>query len=409
MRILLLVADSLRPDFLGCYNPARRTRTVDLLAADGARFETAVASAPWTVPAIAAMCTGVSAHRLGLVRWEQPWTADVPTVFSRMRAAGFETASFVFEPAYLFFKCSEAAVAGSSQDPAAMRAWFNARGRGGYFAFVHYWWTHLPYLPQRFELAEWDARCKEMIATLAVQDPWQREKNRAALRQLYARAVDHFSEEWLPALLKAAQPDVLIITADHGESWGERMGGAERPARIFDLHGKHLFNEVLDVPLVVHAPGLVRPGVVRGVARSIDIMPTVLALAGVRGEENAIQGVSLLPAIERGAAADGPAFFARNRDFAPGDALPESVGDAYREIGCRDARWKVVRDIETGAARAYDLAGDPGELRPFAPNEGPSAELLRALDAEIAHAAAGRIDPRDYAAMRTQLAQLGYL
>jgi len=408
MRILLLVADSLRPDFLGCYNPARRTRVVDLLAADGARFETAVASAPWTVPAIASICTGVAAQRLGLVRWEQPWSPAAATLFSRLRAGGFQVASFVFEPAHLFFKCPEAAVAGSSQDPAAMRAWFADRGRGGYFAFVHYWWTHLPYLPRRFALAEWDARCKAQLATLADPDPWRREKNRAALRELYARAVDYFSEEWLPALLKVARPDFLIITADHGESWGERMGTAERPRRIFDLHGRHLFNEVLEVPLIMHAPGLVRPGVVRGIARSIDIMPTVLALAGVREGGDAIQGVSLLPAMERGIAANGPAFFARNRDFAPEEALPESLDEAYAEIGCREGRWKVIRAIETGAARAYDLAEDPGERRPFTPREGPSAELLRALDAEISQAAR-RLDPRDYTAVRAQLAQLGYL
>ncbi len=407
MRILLLVADSLRPDYLGCYNPARRTPTLDLLAADGARFERAVTSAPWTIPAIASMCTGVWAHRLGLVRWEQPWRLGVPTVFSRLREAGLEVASFVFEPAYLFFKCPEAAVAGSSQDPSALRAWFNAHARGSYFALVHYWWTHIPYLPQRLALAEWDARNKALLAALGAADAWQREKGRAALRELYARAVDYFSETWLPALLAMAAPDVLIITADHGESWGERMGGGERPERIFDLHGRHLFNEVLDIPLIVRAPGAVRPGVVRGLARGVDIMPTVLELAGVRGDANAIQGVSLLSAIEKGAAANGPAFFARNRDFAPDAALPTCAGEAYCEIGCRDERWKVLRDLGSGAARAYDLREDPQELRPLAPGVCPG--LLHALDAELAHVQRDPGDPRDDEAMRTQLTQLGYL
>ena len=89
MKILLIVADSLRADALGCYNPARVTPTVDALAEEGCRFETAITAAPWTVPSLAAMLTGAWSHRLGLVKWEQPWSLDTPTLFGYFRAAGY--------------------------------------------------------------------------------------------------------------------------------------------------------------------------------------------------------------------------------------------------------------------------------------------------------------------------------
>ena len=53
--VLVISIDSLRPDHLSCYGyPQPTSPTIDRLAAEGVRFETAVSWSSWTVPAHAA-------------------------------------------------------------------------------------------------------------------------------------------------------------------------------------------------------------------------------------------------------------------------------------------------------------------------------------------------------------------
>lgn len=415
MRALFVVVDSLRADALGCYGAAAATPTVDVLGAQGARFETVVSSAPWTLPSLAAMLTGVWSHRLGLMKWEQPWPREVPTLFDAFRAKGIETASFVFDPDHLFRSCPEASVVGSSQDTDAMLAWFRERKSGDYFAFVHYWWTHVPYVRRKLPLATWNKVNEQILALLSAPDPAVRAANREQVKGLYALAVQDFSEQWLPALLEEARADVVVLVADHGESWGERLSMDETLDDVFDLHGNHLHDEVIRVPWILHAPGLVAPSVVKGLARSVDIMPTLVELLGldhpsvhVANGGFARAGRSLVSALASGRIAeDALGICARNEDFVDAPALPTDPRDVYVELACRDLATKVVADFGSDATREYDLVRDPGELHPRAGSE--SSPLTRALRAEMRAAAVAPHEPGDFACMKQRLRDLGYL
>ena len=64
--VLLISVDSLRADRVGAYGHSARfagaegtTPTVDALAADGVCFEEAVSTSSWTLPAHAALLTGL--------------------------------------------------------------------------------------------------------------------------------------------------------------------------------------------------------------------------------------------------------------------------------------------------------------------------------------------------------------
>jgi arylsulfatase A-like enzyme len=418
MRVLFLVADSLRADALGCYGSGLHTPTVDGLASSGARFETVISSAPWTVPSLAAMLTGVWSHRLGLMKWEQPWPREVPTLFDAFRQKKLETASFVFEPDHLFRSCPEAGVVGSSQDTDAMLAWFRARRHGDYFAFVHYWWTHVPYLRRKLALPMWNKLCRQILELLSVTDPAQRLANRRRVKGLYALAVEEFSEQWLPALLDAAHADVVVLVSDHGESWGERLPMSESLDDVFDLHGNHLHDEVLRVPWILHAPGLVPAVAVNGMARTVDVLPTLLELLELErpssplseGRVLEVNGRSLVPALASGRVERVlPAFSSRNHDFVDTDALPREPDEVYVEFACRDAATKVLTDFRGEDARQYDLLSDPGELRPTPVSDSSGSALAEALRAELPSAVVAPHDPEDFARMRRQLENLGYL
>lgn len=117
----------------------------------------------------------------------------------------------------------------------------------------------------------------------------------AAIRALYdgaVAAVDEAVGELLRGLARRGHADdtVIVLTSDHGECLYEPGRGQG--------HGDHLFgDEALRVPLVVVDPR--RPGGrrVSGVVRSVDLAPTLCAVAGVECGAGG-DGQSLLPALE---------------------------------------------------------------------------------------------------------------
>jgi arylsulfatase A-like enzyme len=108
------------------------------------------------------------------------------------------------------------------------------------------------------------------------------------------------------------------------------------------MHAGPLWNEVLRVPLVIHAPHL-PPRVVRDPVQHIDIPPTILALLGLPAHP-AFQGVNVLKETSRG---HGPVFTLAQK--------PWTFESAIILNG-----FKLVHDW-TGSYRLFDLRQDPGE------------------------------------------------
>ncbi len=409
-RVLFVVADSVRPDFLGCYAPERKTPGLDALAHEGVRFETVYAAAPWTVPSLGAMLTGRWAHALGLVKWEQPFVDGVPTLFDLCEAAGIPVASFPFDPGHLFVRCPRAGVVGSSQDGERMLKWFRQHRRGPLLAFVHCWSTHVPYLDKHLPLSKWNMLCQGILGLLGAPDPAQRRAHRRQVKGLYELAIQRFSDSWLPRLVEAARPDLLLVTSDHGESWGERLPPGAAPRDVFDLHGNHLHDEVLRIPLILHGPGLLPRAQVRGQASGADLLPTLADLLGLDVEGIPLDGRSLLPFVEAGEIPPGPiAHFCRNRDFVDQPELPRNKAEVFSELGCVRGGRKLLREVPGGTQRAFDLQADPQEQRPVSPAPARCQALGRALDRAWADCQVGAHEPDDYKAMRARLRALGYL
>src|SRR5439155_1554266 len=79
---------------------------------------------------------------------------------------------------------------------------------------------------------------------------------------------------------------VVVVVGDHGESLGEHGEST---------HGFFVYEGVLHVPFVILAPyDLMAGRRVTGVVRSVDVLPTVLDLLGIRLDEP-IDGRSVVP------------------------------------------------------------------------------------------------------------------
>jgi arylsulfatase A-like enzyme len=129
--------------------------------------------------------------------------------------------------------------------------------------------------------------------------------------------------------------------------------------------------------------------------RSIDLAPTLMALAGLEPPAS-FQGEPLLPL-------GSGAIRARVARGAVGlnDHAPDRD---YQAVVTEDRLY--VRDRLGGGVELYDLTADPGALRDLGA-EHPDAARLAALEDAGAAAGASRveIDP----GLRTQLEALGYL
>ena len=139
---------------------------------------------------------------------------------------------------------------------------------------------------------------------------------------------------------RGRRPDVVALTADHGEAFGEH--GEES-------HSLFVYDVTLRVPLLVRAAGRAPPAAARRTPVSLaDLGATLLALAGA---PPALPGANLL--APRGRAS--PLYaetLAPRLDFGWSD---------LRSI--RDGRYKLIR---APRPELYDVVADPAETRDLA-------------------------------------------
>ena len=163
----------------------------------------------------------------------------------------------------------------------------------------------------------------------------------------------------LKALRDAGRADdtVVVITADHGEEFGEHGG---------EFHGRTVYNEVMHVPLLVHDPGAPAQVVTTPVS-VVDIAPTVLGLAGLPAPAG-MNGRSLAATVVSGA----PAPTDR---VVLGELLPDYRITGDQVTGFVDG-WHLVWDRTADTLQLFSLERDPLDQAPI--EHGPVFDDLRA-------------------------------
>ncbi len=397
LNTVVWVSGALRADHLGCYGARRmRTGTVDGLAASGIRFDQCIAAAPRTSLATTSIATGRYPHHHGVLDWERDMAPESGTLQGAFARAGHEVASFVFDEGFLFRNCPDAMVRGRSDSIDPILGWLEANAGRPFCLFVHSWATHLPYSSPHRARAEWREGKRRLVERVQSDSASALEHSREA----YRRAVEHQSEHNIAALLETLEElelrdsTAVVLTADHGESWGERFADKSEVRGVYHLHGAGLWDEVLHVPLIVSAPGL-EPGVIASQVRSVDIAPTVLALAGLDPPASA-DGASLLPLLDGREGGDRTAL-----------AMTSDLGN-LSQMAVRQPPWKLVRWVPSDDEEAYRLDVDPREqtdVRAQVPKR-----LRRILDRELAGVRREvAMSVEEEAAVTRRLEDLGYL
>lgn len=390
MNVVVYVSDALRADHLGCYG-ARfiNTKTIDELAAGGIRFDQAISAAPWTAPSMTSMVTGLYPHHHGYLHWDAVLDPTTETLFRALSAHGYEVGTFVFDRSYLFKEIPEANIQGTSESLDGAIEWLREKRANPFLLFFHNWATHMPYELLHSERKDWLSAKQEVIGGIQADSATALE----ATREGYRKAVERQSETLVASLLEELESlgllehTVFAFLSDHGESWGERFPDKQDVQGVYHMHGATLYDEIVQVPLILSAPGQLEPGVVREQVRSIDLMPTLLELTDVPSGE--IDGISLLK--EEG---DRPAVIAGT-----------DMG-ALTKLAVRMPPWKLILHVESGEEDAYNLELDPRELDSRPADVPP--ELRERVFQELESAERRELTEDEEATVAKRLADLGY-
>jgi arylsulfatase A-like enzyme len=395
VNVVVYVSDALRTDHLGCYGARYiNTKTIDELAAGGVRFDQAISAAPWTAPSTTSIVTGMYPHHHGYLHWDAELDPSVETLFRAFGAHGYEVGSYVFDEAYLFKDLPEANVLGTSEALDGAFSWMRENRERPFFLYFHSWATHMPYETLHAG-KEWKAAKEEVIGGIQSDSATALE----AMREGYRRAVERQSEVLVSSFLeqleslRLREQTVFAFLSDHGESWGERFESKETVRGVYHMHGATLNDEIVQVPLILSAPGALEAGVVASQVRSIDLAPTLLELAGLPARET--DGASLLPLLDGREQGDRVAIVAGT-----------DMG-ALTKLAVRKPPWKLVLHVDTGEEEAYRLDLDPRE-RESSPQDAPP-ELRQMAFQELESSERHELTAEEEAAVAKRLADLGYL
>ena len=183
-----------------------------------------------------------------------------------------------------------------------------------YFAFFHLFSPHFPYNPRREYLKLFRDDYDPPTKPAHPLSPKLHEEFLLSRRTAYDRQIAQIDEEFGRLIAKldktgALANSYLIFTSDHGELFERGFAG----------HGFHfMYESVLHIPLLIHAPGQATRNDVFSPTSTADVLPTLLHITGKEIPSD-IDGV-VLPSFGGTADPDRPIFSvyaADNSAFAP--------------------------------------------------------------------------------------------
>jgi len=372
--VLLIVLDTVRADCLSLYGyPRATTPILKRLAERGVRFDSARATAPWTLASHASMFTGCWPHELD-VKWNSPLRTNALTLAEYLGSYGYATAGFVANTQYCSYdvgldrgfthyedyaidikhlrplrtaKFFELAWDGLSRlgmwlsrsryqpvlhwflapdrkDAGAINRefldWLSHRQdqRRPFFAFLNYYDAHAPYLPPEGTRFRFGSGPRTVTDFLVLVELWK------TLDKL------KLSQHFIDLIQDSYDNCIAYLDWRLGELFDElqRRGPLDRTVVIITAdhgeemgdhalfeHGESLYRPEIRVPLLILLPsGGHAASVVRETVSLRDLPATIVDLAGL---------------------AAGAPFPGRSLARLWGDSLPGSaagVGDSYGAI-----------------------------------------------------------------------------
>ena len=372
MNILFFVIDALRPDHLGYHGYEYPTSPfLDSLAKESMVSMNCYANNNSTEPSSTTIITGryPESHQIASTEGE-PWLSeDIPMLNEILHERGYRTVSIypggkwfkerfdIYVPEPHFYPLDDNLI-----------NLMHSLRRQNFFVYMHVMPCHVPYatnrdfyplddVPQQFtpECPDlpFEERKKRSFGELPepIKTMFQKGEHMKKIVGLYDDAVlysDNVLRKIVSWIDRNLPDTVLVVTADHGESFCEHG--------IYLEHSCGLYEQQLHVPLLIRSPQIAHREI-RGLVEHVDIVPTVLDLLNIPVYDP-ILGIEHL-------ALDGESLLVTKGKHEIHAC--ENTWQSKRMI--RRGNWKVIlkvgRDFQQLGVdkEIYDLWGDPGETR----------------------------------------------
>jgi hypothetical protein len=307
---IIVLEDAERADHLPTYGYQLPTSPVKerLLAERGIVFPHAISQETWTRPAVSALMTSLLPTATGVWHWSDVLGPEYLTLAEIMRAQGFVTAAFVQNEnagpnAGLqqgFGQVFDREIMGGSTEGVLgerLLAWLERNRHRNFFLYLHIHDPHGPYDPP----APFDRWYRESpfpgkaVKRDYLDPPWVQHPTIEGRRLLYDGEILH-NDSLMPGFLAKleslglSQNTLLVFMADHGEHLGEH--------HLWD-HKPPGYIQVLHIPLGFVYPALFTEArKIPPTVQLVDVMPTILELAGIDSASFLLAGDSLVGLIK---------------------------------------------------------------------------------------------------------------
>lgn len=389
--IILVTLDTTRADHLGCYGYSRNTSpNVDKLAAESVFYTRAVAPSSWTLPSHASLFTGkfTSSHGarydadgplylLDAIAGPESWNTyrarglspTESTLAGHLKQAGYATGAVVAGPwmkkvfglgkGFDYYNDDEiGTVNGRLAYQVTRKAvtWVEKSQKNEFLLFLNYFDAHGPYNPPKEFLKPFLPSTQQAVRSMTSKE------QQLSLYDGEIFYMDHYFGQFLEKLKaqKLYDDALIIITADHGELFGEHGKTG---------HGHSLWQEEIHVPLFIKYPaGEESPKQLDSRLQLTDILPLICKRVGIEKPEG-IQGETL-PTIKHPVIAETYPLKASSQD-----------GD-WRAIF--DGDFKFLWNSK-GNHHLVNLRDDPGEnVNLMKKQRQKAADMLAKMDRYIA-------------------------
>jgi arylsulfatase A-like enzyme len=446
--ILLVVIDCLRADRVFDADRRAHTPNLDALAQRGTLFSHLITANSMTIPCMTTLFSGMYPNKHGVRAMIGARVGDhVPLLAEILRANGYNTYAEATGPLSAFYRLNRGFDYYELRDgvkSSLLGGWGDqliARFRRKefvtpWFIYLHLWGVHRPrqILPQfntpaygktayDRAISSYDFRLGELFAALDEQTvvvvtgdhgekiPENRVESRVEfLKKSLTGSVSNNTAKG--AWVKRRRKAIAALR----RSWFtaarllHRARLLHSPLASLTGHGYHVYDSLVRVPLVVAGSGTPSAGqVISAQVRQVDIMPTILDLAGLASEiPETADGRSLAPSMRGDPHPPLPAFI----ETCQNSREPSTF------YGVRYQGWKYACDMRSSSVpeELYDLAADPQETRNLAKELSQRATEMRQLieqhlrpGQQSAVSMAEALSESEITGLTEHLKQLGYV
>ncbi|MCD4653932.1 sulfatase-like hydrolase/transferase [bacterium] len=380
--IILISLDACRADFLSCYGFNKNTSPfLDELAGNGIRFANAFVNTHGTPTSHTTILTslyqethGVDLHNFGRSKAERrviPNTAvQVQEILQQngyltlgVTGGGNMSGKLGFSRGFVEYYDRNMSIEKQSTKLINLLDKYSD-GSQPTFLFFHTYEIHSPYkAPAKYRdkftvhKSSFDPTSKNLIAVANAANAHLSMDDLEYIREQYEAEIAYSDDVLLQLFTDLGKRKFLdnvlvVITSDHGEEFAEH-GGL--------LHRVTLFEELLHVPLLLWGNSVNNGVVDERLVSSIDIAPTILAVAGIDTPAE-MEGRNLLTDEKQLSAKGEEIVFAQY---------------AKAKYSARTHRWKLIQNKRDPFVELYDLLVDPAETENVADENRMIADRLQ--------------------------------